>query len=112
MGLVDEISSAEGRLGCEDQAQLGKHRTEVTEGSGWWTKFLLRRGGLGARTRRNGESIAQRSRRGLGLVDEISSAEGRPGCENQAQRGKHRTEVTEVTEGDWVGGRLGQLSLR
>jgi hypothetical protein len=26
-------------------------------------------------------------------------------CEKQGARGKHRTEVTEVTEGDWVGGR-------
>jgi hypothetical protein len=45
-------------------------------GWGWWTKFLLRRGGLGARTKRNWESIAQRSRRsrrGIGLVDDLGN---------------------------------------
>jgi hypothetical protein len=30
---------------------------------------------------------------------------GLPG-EGHANRGKHRTEVTEATEGDWVGGEL------
>jgi hypothetical protein len=27
-------------------------------------------------------------------------------CEERAERGKHSTEVTEVTEGDWVGGQM------
>ena len=75
--------------------------SQRSRGRGWWTKFFCR-GGFGARTKRNWESIAQRSRRGIGLVDEVSSAEGRLRCEDQAQRGKHRTEVT---EGIGVGGR-------
>jgi hypothetical protein len=59
--------------------------------------------GPDARITRQGESIAQRSRRSQ---REIGVGGGSfclghhwPGCENHAPRGKHRTEVTEVTEG-------------
>ncbi len=110
---MDEISSAEGRLGCENQARRGKHRTEVTEGSGWWTKFLLRRERLGCEDQAQQGKHRTEATEGIGVGGRnFLLRRGGLGARNQAQRGKHRTEVTEVTEGDWVGGRLGQLSLR
>ena len=102
------------RLG-ENQAQRGKHRTEVTEVTEGGFGLVARNSigdnhGVWARIGRNGESIAQRSRRSqredLGWWPGIRSATTWRLGENRAQRGKHRTEVTEVTEGDlgwWPG---------
>jgi hypothetical protein len=61
--------------------------------------------GFWARIRVIGESIAQRSQRGnLGMAaDSFGEHQGFLG-ENQGNRGKHRTEVTEVTEGEFGDG--------
>jgi hypothetical protein len=67
----------------------------------------------GARNRRNGESIARGHGGHRGGWDWWGKRCGeRPGfrCEKQAKWGEHRTEVTEVTEGDrdWWGKRCGE----
>ena len=68
-------------------------------GGGIWVggqEFDRRQHGGWARIRRNGESIAQRSqRRDWGWWPGIRSATTWCLGENQVQRGKHRTEVTE-----------------
>ena len=61
-------------------------------------------GASGARTRSNGESIAQRSRRsqrGIGINGE--SARWTPGLpvREPGKRGEHRTEVTEGDRNRW-----------
>ena len=62
-------------------------------------------GGLAscARKTRIGESIARRPRRprrGIGLVTKVFAVADWLTCEKDANRGKHRTEDTEATEGD------------
>ena len=66
-------------------------------------KALVDTGGFWARTARIGESIAQRSRRSQRGIEDMAEKlwwTRRLLGENCANRGKHRTEVTEVTEGE------------
>ncbi len=90
-------------------AHWGKHRTEVTEATegGIGVGAKTARGGhhgLRGRNTRTGKSIAQRSRRPqrgeLGLGAKIARG-GHHGlrARNTRHREKHRTEVTEFTEG-------------
>ena len=103
--------------GCKNHAKREKHRTEVTEvtegglrlGAG---SFGRRHRWLGCENLAKRESIAQRPRRsqrgdlGVGRETLAGDIVG-PGARITPRRGKHRTEVTEVTEGDW--GRRGKL---
>jgi hypothetical protein len=86
--------------GCrgENDANRGKHRTEVTEVTegdwGWSVDSVA----SVRETRELGQSIAQRSQRGIGVGRWTAWLP----CEKRAEIGvEHRTEVTEVTEGDW-----------
>ncbi len=91
----------------------GGHRGRV----GWWTNALGSTSLAQVREHAQGESIAQRSRRpqrGIRVGGRMHLGQDRwlPVREH-AQRGKHRTEVTEVTEGDlgWWTNALGSRSL-
>ena len=99
--------------------QRGKHRTEVTEATegdlGWWTNALGSRSlALGAGTRAKGKAShrGHGGHRGeIGLVDEWAWVTSLASVREHAQRGKHRTEVTEATEGElgrWANG-LGDI---
>jgi hypothetical protein len=88
-------------LGGKD-ADRGKHRTEVTEGgfevrprnAFWWIDWL--QGGKDADRGKHRTEVTGgiEVRRATLLVDSMAFGRERPAP------GKHRTEVTEVTEGD------------
>ena len=87
---------------------MGKHRTEVTEATEGGLRLVGELApatplGWGARNTRQWESIAQRSQRPQrGIEVGGSNLCRRPlGWDAETRSmGKHRTEVTEATEGD------------
>jgi hypothetical protein len=83
-----------------------KHRTEVTEwDSDGGRKFRCEH--LGVRRENHAKNKASHRGHGGGLrvVDENSAVNTLASGARTTRRRKHRTEVTEVTEGDWDGGR-------
>ena len=93
--------------------QRGKHRTEVTEATeGDWVGGRMHLGEdrwltCGNTPKGKASHRGHGGHRGrLGLVDECTWVKIVGSRAGTRQSGKHRTEVTEATEGDWVGGRM------